>query len=63
MSEQDYEDLIEAMKQNERCPWNPFPRDSIWGRRLDRWWRSERERIMRRQESNSTQTARDDGST
>ncbi len=44
--------IIEAMKlRPERCPWNPFPADSIWGRRLDQdYRRDQRQHTMNAEE-------------
>ena len=35
------EAMAETAHRNERCPWNPFPRDSEWGRKIDDWYRTD----------------------
>lgn len=31
--------VAEVRRQQTRCPWNPFPADSDWGRKLDQMYR------------------------
>lgn len=39
-------EIIEAdRRDHERCPWNPFPAQSVWGRMIDEKYRHDRARM------------------